>query len=333
MSITFWSVAAIMVLGATAAVVLPMRRAGARRYMGLIVAVFVPAAVVAIYLGLGEPRALAPSVHGGGEQGSGAPDMATMIERLEERLQERPEDREAWAMYGRALVSQGRYREAAEAWARRRELPGGDDPDVLANLAEARILAGGGPVSPGDRTLVEQALAAAPQHPKALWYGGVAARQAGERDLALERWRRLLALGPPESLARVLREQIKEMGGDTAGPSDASEIRIRVALAEGVGMPELGPEAVLFVFVRSVDGGPPLAVRRLPPELPVSLSLGPEDAMMGGSGPVTGQDVQVVARLSLDGDVSADAEDLQGRTAAVVGETDVKDIALEQRGL
>ena len=93
-------------------------------------------------------------------------------------------------------------------------------------------------------------------------------------------------------------------------PSDPSrELSGTVALADGVSDSTQG---TLFVIARGSAGGPPLAVKRLPPgPFPLRFVLGPGDVMMAGR-PLEGE-VSLAARLDRDGDpLTRGADDLVG---------------------
>jgi cytochrome c-type biogenesis protein CcmH len=108
--------------------------------------------------------------------------------------------------------------------------------------------------------------------------------------------------------------------GRGAPPPVAGEsIRGSVVVA-----PELAARAprgaVLFVFARGADGGPPVAARRIEGvALPVAFELGPQDRMgMGGAQPFEGP-FQLSARLDADGNATTrSAGDLQGSASAPV---------------
>ena len=59
--------------------------------------------------------------------------------------------------------------------------------------------------------LFDAALAKAPNHPKALWYGSIAALQAGDLRKGRDRLQLLLAQNPPEQLRSVLERQIQDL--------------------------------------------------------------------------------------------------------------------------
>lgn len=78
------------------------------------------------------------------------------------------------------------------------------------------------------------------------------------------------------------------------------------------------PEGVLYVIVRVAGraGGPPLAVKRLPVELPVDFVVTSADSMIPGTPLVDGMDVTV--RVDQDGDAfTVQPGDLQGMVGPV----------------
>ena len=83
-----------------------------------------------------------------------------------------------------------------------------------------------------------------------------------------------------------------------AAPVAGEALEGHVRLADGV---SAGSGVVLFVIARSGAGGPPLAVKRLPPgPFPLGFELGPGDVMIPGR-PFAGP-ISLSARLDADGD-------------------------------
>lgn len=77
------------------------------------------------------------------------------------------------------------------------------------------------------------------------------------------------------------------------------------------------PGAIVFVTARAVgqEGGPPLAVKRLPAAFPLRFTLGSEDSMMGQELPA---ELRLEARLDTDGDpLTRAAGDLSARLDGV----------------
>ena len=83
------------------------------------------------------------------------------------------------------------------------------------------------------------------------------------------------------------------------------------------------PDGVLYVIVRVAGrvGGPPLAVKRLPADLPTEFTVTAADSMVPGTPLVPSMDLTV--RLDQDGDAfSVQPGDLSGTVGAVaVGDT------------
>ena len=192
---------------------------------------------------------------------------------------------------------------------------------MLANHAEAMILAGREIVSEEVRGPLEQTLVLQADHPKALWYGGIAAREAGEPNLAIERWQRLKSLSPPEELLRVLDQEIaatyQAMGVEPpAVVADApiETLRFDIGISLSPAITTDGEFAALFVLLRRAGGGgPPIAARRLPVDLPVEIVIGPEHAMIAGTSFEDLGSLVLVARLSRSGNAIAASGDLEGR--------------------
>jgi cytochrome c-type biogenesis protein CcmH len=93
-------------------------------------------------------------------------------------------------------------------------------------------------------------------------------------------------------------------------------IPVLVELAEGL-VP--APDATVFVFAREVGGPPmPLVVARLTAaELPTVVTLDDSMAMMPGRGLAAAERVELVARVTRSGGVSAAPGDLEGSAGPV----------------
>lgn len=245
--------------------------------------------------------------------------MEEMVVRLEQRLASAPNDAEGWQMLGRSYVVMGRYRDAVSAYDRARELSGDEDIAALTGYAEALAMLNEGVIGEESARLFEQALALSPDDKKALWYGGLAAFERGRAGLARERWQRLLELDPPDAMARVLREQIALTEAVTGKPETASApggaAGLRVAVQLDAALADRAPiDAPVFILARPPGGGgPPLAVvRRSVADLPLELVLSDADAMIPGRTLSTYEQVEIVARVALGGQPTAQPGDLYG---------------------
>ncbi|MDX1432649.1 MAG: c-type cytochrome biogenesis protein CcmI [Gammaproteobacteria bacterium] len=304
----------------------PRRR---RLRSALAVALLVPALSLSLYGWLGEPGALGESGRAPdderGEPHAARAELEAMTARLAERMRAEPDNAEGWLLLARSYMTLDRHAAAAAAYEAAHRLRG-DDPVLLADMAQAKALARGDDFLGEPAELLERALALDPDQPKALWLGGFAAAQRGEPALAAARWRRLLEQQPQGSEgARILAELVARIGAEPAAPAGATapeapaaslEVTVRIdeRLADRV-----SDDDVVFVFARAVDGPPmPLAVARTRVgELPATIRLDDDDAMAPGMRLSAFARVVVGARVSRSGEARAASGDLQGLSAAV----------------
>lgn len=179
----------------------------------LTLAAAIPLAGAAFYLTLGEPargpaafKAPAPSsVTPAQLDALSAEERAAMIESmiagLAARLAEQPDDLEGWIMLGRSYAVLGEAEKSAEAYERAAAL---DPNDATLKVAQGQALLAlgaeeGRGFDPAAREAFEAALRIDPDQPFALYFLGLAAREAGDAEAARAHWRKLLAQMPPDS--------------------------------------------------------------------------------------------------------------------------------------
>jgi cytochrome c-type biogenesis protein CcmH len=260
-----------------------------------------------------------------------------MLEGLEAKLRTNPTDVAGWLLLGRSNFQLQRYPQAAEAYQQAYTLTEGKDVEAILGLGEALAFADERQLTTRSAQLFERAMELAPNHPKALWYSGLAAYQSRQFAVARERWARLVALEPPDQVKRVLQDKIAEIDAGLGGPSAAQDqpastvasvVKVRVGIA-----PELAGKvpqgAPLFVLVRGGGGGPPLAVtRRTAGEFPQLVELSDRDAMIAGRGISSASRVTVVARVARSGDPRPQSGDLEGQVGYDVGDGKTVDLII-----
>ncbi len=238
-----------------------------------------------------------------------------MLSQLEAKLAANPQDVQGWLLLGRSYAALEKFPRAVEAYQKAYDLSKGENLDAVVGLGEALTLLD--PASLGGRAgeLFNEALRRAPNHPKALWYGSIAALQRGDLKLGRDRLQALLAQEPPAQLRSILERQIQDLNeqlgeageGDAAQPATAAvsqtrTIQVAVSIAPAI-QAQLKGATPLFILARDPAApGPPLAVqRRSSTEAPLTLELSEADAMMPTRTLAAASRVQVVARLSLSG--------------------------------
>lgn len=209
------------------------------------VAAAVPVAAIAVYATLGWPgvpgyplaqrmdRApttvaqLAQAAQGGGAQptGSNAADphpagggstesMAQLTDRLAKRLEANPGDAEGWSLLARSYQQLNRHREAVGALERAVALTN-REPQLVATLGEARIMAADGSVIPQARAEFEEVLKAEPKDPRSRFYIAVAETQAGNMQKGLDQLVSIARDAMPDApYLPMLRERIGALANE-----------------------------------------------------------------------------------------------------------------------
>ena len=255
--------------------------------------------------------------------------LSRALAARETAQQAQPDDAQGWAMLGQLRMASGDASGAAQAFARANALLP-DQPDWW--VAEAEALAAGQQqnLQGGPAERIEKALALAPDHGKALFYGGMVAAQRGDLAQARARWTQLLAGHElPADLRQVIARGIEGWGGTVAAGADAVTVTVRLPAG---GTPP-ADRNVLWVFARAVDGPPmPVAVKRIAsPQFPLTVTLGDGDAVMPGGRLSALPTVAIIARLGSGEDVQAQPGDLQAQGVLDRADADTIDLTLDTR--
>lgn len=205
-----WTAAAALAAAAAFFIAYPLLRpvAGAmpgRRPAALALLALPPLATLLFYAAAGDPGA--PAAHAQlrsvlAERYDDSPERLRAV--LQARLQARPGDARARVLLGRLEMGLGNAADAAAAFeqaiADSRKIA--NDPQVLAELADALGVLQGRRLSGRPAELTRRALTLDPRHPKALELAGSAAVEQGDYRAALDYWERLLNGLPPQSPRR-----------------------------------------------------------------------------------------------------------------------------------
>jgi tetratricopeptide (TPR) repeat protein len=309
--------AALLAVGGALALGLPLLRKGLQVGRSWITG------TLAVLLLLGGGAALYPLLSNYSWQHAEATARAEAgegIPALLEATTDHPNDVAAWTKLGEGYTHIHEWGPAIRTFDKANVLAQGRDVAPLVGLGQALLQTGDEQRVEQAIQLFEQALAIDPQSEVALVYTAVYYMQAGQPQLARDRFAAMLATNPPEAVQAALKKQIDALDQQLAGAraAAAAAIHIDVSLAPAISG-QVPAGASLFVFVPSAGGGPPLAVKRVAGPLPQQLSLSGADAMIAGHGIKAGDTVKVVARLSKGGTPTASPGDPFGEAQARVG--------------
>lgn len=305
----------------------------------LATAIALPLAAALLYASVGTPAA----IDGRGLQVAAAADPAhppqdEAITALSERLARDGGDAEGWVLLARSYFQLGRTQDALNAYRKATALQA-DNPDLWVEYANTLATTHNRDLSGEPAQLVERALQLDPNNLNALAFAGLAALQRGERDTAVQHWRRLEAQLPEDSEDRArIGEWIARAQGQapaakvataaetSTAPAARPEIRGTVVI-DGALASQVAPADTLFVFARAEDGPPmPLAaVRTRASGWPVAFTLDDSSAMAEGLALSRHPRVNIVARVSRLGNANAQPGDIEGRLEGVaLGRQDVR---------
>jgi cytochrome c-type biogenesis protein CcmH len=276
------------------------------------------------------------------------PTIEELVLGLEDRLKQTPEDETAWWMLTRSYMALGRFDDALQSVERLNEISG-DTAPVMLLKANVMMLVKGDSFVGEPEGLIQRSLELEPESVSGLWMAGLAARERGDEESAITYWQRLLLLVEADEAAseEILALLAEVLGADATGAvlaknknetankkvQASNSVTVNVTLAPEF-KEEYGPDDILFVFARADDGMPmPVAASRLRvADLPASLILNDEQAMMPSRLISSFKEVEVLARISKSGQAIAQSGDLSSAVVlSRVGAAETVELLINQR--
>jgi len=176
--------------------------------------VALPLLTVSLYFLLGKPAGVDPQA----KEGAAQPQVTqaqieTMVAGLAKKLETTPDDAEGWAMLGRSYATLRRFNDSSAAYARAAALMP-NNAALLTEYADVLAMVNGRNMMGEPEQIVQQALKADPNNIKALALAGTAAFQHKDYLHAIEWWKKMLPLVPPDSpVARSVNANISQAQG------------------------------------------------------------------------------------------------------------------------
>ena len=279
-----------------------------------------------------DPAALAQSAPDEGPNATVTPEkIAQMVGQLERRLQDEPNNVDAWVMLARLQRSQEKFPASEKSFAKALTLT--PDDDLAVERAEVVAQVQGGDVSGEPWAVINRILKANPNQNNALLLAGSASFSEGRFAQAIQYWERVRASLPPQSedinaldsaLAQARERlapgrasaQSAPSGGisaQPASPPSVSNARIagRVSLAPEL-VAQTSPGDTVFIYATPAQGSRmPLAiVRTTVAALPFDFVLDDSQAMGPQSKLSSASEVVLKARISKTGQAMAQPGEL-----------------------
>ncbi|MEY3220198.1 MAG: hypothetical protein RIT27_1555 [Pseudomonadota bacterium] len=253
-----------------------------------------------------------------------------MVGRLVEKMAQNPEDIKGWIMLGRSYAVLERYADAEQAYAKAVALTKENDPDILADYAEAVALKNDGQMAGKPLELAQKILTNHADHPKSLWLVGLNAAQQENYAEAVRYWEKVLQQIPPNSEAwKTMQSHIQEVrkagnlpetpNSQTSNPTVSSPVDLNVQIEISPDLQaQLQPDATLFIYAHPTQNKMPLAmIRKTAKDLPLNVTLNDSQAMLPTAKLSQYQEVIVAARISKSGTATPQTGDLFGETGII----------------
>lgn len=318
------------------------------RRLALILIVLLPLLSVLLYLKIGSPTSIlipatSPDVAAAQPQAGHnamAGDIEPLLNSLKSKLEKNPGDGTGWALLARSYVELRRHADAVSAYEKAaKAIP--DDPQLLADYADALAVVNGHKLAGKPEELVNKALKLDPNHTKSLMLAATAAYDRKDYKQAIGFWERLQKNLPADSdILPEVKTSLNEAYALSGEKPPSSPVQKAVSAAGVSGTvhiapalaSKIDPSATVFIFARATQGMPmPLAiVRTSAKDLPYTYHLDDSTALMPGHKLSQASEVVLVARISKTGDAKPQAGDLQGVSAAVKPNGGIVDIEINQ---
>ncbi|CCE24181.1 c-type cytochrome biogenesis protein CcmI [Methylotuvimicrobium alcaliphilum] len=307
------------------------------RWLIVLALIVIPLVSVTLYRTLGNADALLPEADRTAQQ---IDEINAMVSGLAQRLQSQPDDAEGWLMLGRSYKYMNRYAESAQAFSEAYRLLG-DRADVLLQYADALAMANDGRLAGKPAEFVAKALKLAPDDSTALWLSGMAKAEAGKYDEALRHWQKLAAQMPkgsePYREVQGLIAQVMERLGTAPVEQQPAAIvkglKVNVAISDEL-QGVVSATDTVFVYAQALQGPPmPLAIVKMQvADLPVTVVLSDEQAMMPAMKLSNFDRVKISARISMSGQAESRPGDWIGIVESVApAETEGVTITIDQK--
>jgi cytochrome c-type biogenesis protein CcmH len=189
-----------------------------RGAVALATAIAIPLLTLALYLANGSPGLPSFPLAGRAQAPLEQAQIGDLVAKVEARLREHPEDGDGWDVIAPVYYKLGRFRDAADAYARAARLKG-ETVRRMAGFAESSVLAADGIVTEEARRAFERILALDPKRIEPRFWLALAKEQDGKLADALVEFKALLAEAPADAPWRgPVGDRVGELSRRLAGP-------------------------------------------------------------------------------------------------------------------
>ncbi len=247
----------------------------------------------------------------------GRQDFAGLLRKLEDTVAANPDDAQGHSLLARVYLDLGELEKGAAAIGELIRIQGASAM-LLAQQAQALYFADSNRLTERVQTLIDKALALDAKDPATLSLLGMAAYQQQDWEAARNYWEAALPRASNIEADESLREGIADVRQRLGMPPLAvggPQFAVTISLSNAASL-LANKNATVFVFAQPVGGeGAPLAAVRLKvSELPKTVILSDQQAMMPQNNLSSAEQVVIQARIAIGGTPQAQEGDWQGQT-------------------
>ena len=315
------------------------------KLLAIISGVAVPIVALVMYFALGSWHNMNDMQRAGivqtPEEQKNMPSVDEMVQALEARLEQDPNNAEGWQLLGRSYLHIKKFAEGRQAFEKAMQLTNPPTATLLTDYAEAIALGNELKLSGEPSDLLARALKINPRYEKAIWLSGFARYQEENYSAAIKHWKFLQTLLPSDSpdhetlIAYITQaEERSGISPSTKSKQDTAKIQIKVNVdLDDALISKVSSDDVVFVYAHAASGPRmPLAiVRKRADELPLTVVLDETMAMTPQMSLLNFPEVIINARISKSGLATPQSGDLMGQSGIL--KTDISptvDIVINQ---
>ncbi|MDG1820144.1 MAG: c-type cytochrome biogenesis protein CcmI [Porticoccaceae bacterium] len=230
-----------------------------------------------------------------------------LITLIAERVKQRPNNVYYWTILAQEAVSRGDMSAAADYFSESLRIEPRESY-LLGQYAQALFFAEGNKFTQPVITALDNAFAVDSSNQTVLGLKGIQAFESRDYKLAISYWQGALQqLNPASSDWQALQSGIQK-AQLLIGDAPAANLSVALSIDSSI---QFAADQIVFIAVVAADGSPmPIAARKLSAgQLPTSIQLSDNDALMAGRDLSSAGNVRVVARLSTSGTATPQAGD------------------------
>ena len=245
-----------------------------------------------------------------------------LIEAVEDRVQDRPDNVYYWVILAQSSIAKGDILAASNYFASALKVEP-LDTFLLAQYAETLFLVDKSQFTERVAIALDRAFTADSSNETVLGLKGIQAFEERQFDLAVTYWEAARRGMDPASAAWQALQSGIDRVNDVRGmqeesesqPSIMDQVQLDVSLSPTIAF---SSDQLVFVAAVRETGSPmPLAARKLrAAEMPMTVVLSDKDALMAGQGLSSASRIRLIARLSVSGSATPQSGDWEAVSEA-----------------